>query len=125
MKRRSYCAAWVAAALLLSTGVRADPSLVAQAEISFLLAEVAKSNCEFYRNGSWYAATRAAQHLQDKYASRSVAARVTTAEDFIELVGTRSSFSGIAYAISCPGAATIPCAQWLKQRLAVYRQALN
>ena len=84
-----------------------------------------RPDCEFYRNGRWYAAARAAQHLQGKYAARTVAARVVTAEDFIDLVGTRSSFSGIAYAISCPGAPTVPCAQWLKQRLAAYRQALN
>ena len=125
MKRRWSCAVWIAAAPLLSTGVRADPPLGAQAEISFLLAEVAKSDCEFYRNGSWYSAARAAAHLQDKYASRSVMARVASAEDFIELVGTRSSFSGLAYAISCPGVATVPSAQWFKERLAALRHALD
>ena len=125
MKSRRSCAAWVAAALLLSTGVRADASLGAQAEISYLLAEVAKSNCEFYRNGSWYTAARAAVHLRDKYAARIVAARVVTADDFIEVVATRSSFSGIAYAISCPGVATVPSSQWFKERLTAYRQALG
>ncbi len=112
-------------ALMLSTVVRADPPLGAQAEISFLLAEVAKSDCEFYRNGKWYDGKRAAAHLQDKYGSLLDARGISSAEEFIESVATRSSLSGKAYAIRCAGSAVVPSGVWFFERLAAYRHALK
>ena len=113
----------MAALLLLSSLARPQSPRGAQAEIVFLLAEVANSSCQFYRNGTWYDATRAAAHLQEKYGAAASAARAASAEDFIERVGTRSSLSGVDYAISCPGAMTVPSAQWLRAKLAGYRLA--
>ena len=110
-------------ALMLSMAVRADPPLGVQVEISFLLTEVAKSNCEFYRNGRWYDGKRAAAHLQDKYGSSLYAQRISSADEFIEAVATRSSLSGKAYAIRCAGSVVVPSALWFRERLAAYRQA--
>lgn len=111
--------------LMLSTVVRADPPLGAQAEINFLLTEVAKSECEFYRNGKWYDGKRAAAHLQDKYGSRLDARGISSAEEFIETVATRSSLSGKPYAMRCTGSTTVPSALWFRERLAAYRHALK
>ena len=111
--------------LMLSTVISADPPLGAQAEISFLLTEVAKSDCKFYRNGKWYDGKRAAAHLRDKYGSRLDARGTSSAEEFIETVATRSSLSGKAYAIRCTGSTAVPSAMWFRERLAAYRQSLK
>ena len=39
----------------------------AKAEIDHLLDYLAKSGCEFNRNGSWYGSKEARDHLNDKY----------------------------------------------------------
>ncbi len=111
--------------LMLSTVVRADPPLGAQAEISFLLAEVARSDCEFFRNGRWYDGRRAAAHLQDKYGSSLDAQHILSAEGFIDTVATRSSLSGKAYAIRCARSVAVPSALWFRERLAAYRRMLK
>ena len=45
----------------------ANPPIVSQDEIAHLSAYLASSNCEFYRNGSWYVSSHAADHLKKKY----------------------------------------------------------
>lgn len=112
----------VAGWLLLSVAEAAPPP-AAQAEIDHLLAEVAASPCEFYRNGTWYDAARAVAHLREKYANPFVAAHVASAEDFIDRVATRSSLTSIGYAVRCRGAAPIASARWFHERLLAYRQA--
>jgi hypothetical protein len=108
--------------LLLSVAEAAAPP-AAQAEINYLLAEVAGSPCRFYRNGTWYDAARAVAHLREKYSNPFVAAHVASAEEFIDRVATRSSFTGIDYAIRCRSAAPIASARWFHERLVAYRLA--
>ena len=120
----AQCAPWLAVAgLLLAPGVQAAPSPVAQAEISYLLTQVGNSSCEFNRNGRWYDGTQAAAHLRDKYGSRFVWGQISSAEEFIAKVATRSSFSGVEYAIRCKGMTTVPSARWFRDQLSAYRQA--
>jgi len=110
--------------LSLQVSVHAAPPLTAQSEIEYLLASVANSSCTFYRNGSWYDAKRAQEHLRLKYNYLTARKAIDSAEDFIEKAASRSSFSGRAYMIRCPGTVDTPSSQWLRDRLAEYRESL-
>jgi Family of unknown function (DUF5329) len=60
--------AWgVFLALMLLPAVRAAPPAIAQTEINYLLGFIARSDCAFYRNGSWYDSKKAQAHLRSKY----------------------------------------------------------
>lgn len=101
----------------------AAPPLIVQQEISYLIADVAASGCEFYRNGKWYDAVRAAAHLRDKYGNPFLFAHIARTEEFIDRVATRSTLSGADYAIHCKNAAIVPSSKWFLNRLAAYRIA--
>jgi hypothetical protein len=107
--------------LLLLSAAHSSPPAFAQTEINYLLASVASSSCDFYRNGTWYDGKRAQAHLRYKYESLAARGLINTAEDFIELAASKSSFSGRAYAIRCAGRATVPSSQWLWEALVRYR----
>jgi len=95
----------------------------AAAEIDYLLAAMGNSGCEFFRNGDWSDAHKAQAHLNKKYQWLLAHDHVTTAEQFIELAGTRSSLSGRDYAVRCPGEAQVSSSSWLKDQLGRYRDA--
>jgi hypothetical protein len=113
----------LAAGLLIFAAAHAapGPAPAARTEINYLLATVAGSGCEFYRNGSWYDSKFAADHLSSKYKFLLARNLVQSAEDFIEKAATRSSMSGRDYAIRCGGGAAVPTGQWLLILLARYR----
>jgi hypothetical protein len=52
---------------------------------------------QFYRNGEWYDATTAADHLRMKLSKAG--SRVKTTQDFIDKVASESSMTGEAYKI--------------------------
>ena len=101
----------------------AAPPLFVQQEISYLIADVAASGCEFYRNGKWYDAVQAAAHLREKYGNPFISAHLSSAEEFIDRVATRSTLSGVDYAIRCQNSAVVPSSNWFLSRLAAYRIA--
>lgn len=77
-----------------------------------LLDKVAASDCTFVRNGADHSAAEAAKHLRRKLnAARD---RVQTASDFITHVASKSSVTGQAYQVRCPGQATQPAQTWLE-----------
>ena len=117
--------AWLAVGLLLFSAADAAPPPIAKAEIGYLLSTVASSNCQFYRNGSWYDAKSAAAHLESKLQYLLAKDLVQSTEDFIEKAATQSSLSGRAYAIRCKGSETVPSGQWLRILLARYRESLE
>lgn len=78
---------------------------------------VGRSGCEFYRNGSWYAAADAQSHLASKYRKVDEKRPVRSVQDFIDWVGTRSSMSGEAYRVRCPGSDAITSAEWFRREL--------
>jgi hypothetical protein len=92
-------------------------------EVDYLLATIASSGCAFFRNGDWYDARQAAHHLRLKYDALLARNLIGSAEDFIDRGATYSSISGRPYAIRCPDAAVTPAAQWLRERLALYRRS--
>jgi hypothetical protein len=112
--------------LLLSLAIAmpasAAPPPVAAREIESLIAALGASGCDFQRNGSWYPAKKAGQHLRRKYDYLRERDKVATAEQFIALAGTRSSMSGTVYRVRCPGRPIVDSAAWLQARLLQIRQ---
>lgn len=94
-------------------------------EIAGLIAALGASGCEFQRNGSWHDAAAARAHLQRKYDYLRKRDLAPTAELFIERAATRSSMSGKAYRVRCPGRAEQPAADWFLQRLRASRTRSN
>jgi len=69
----------------------------------------------FIRNGSEHSPVEAAAHLRRKLAAAN--GRITTAEQFIDKLGTRSSMTGIAYRVRLADGREIDSATWLRQLL--------
>ena len=88
-------------------------------DVEYFLSEISASNCEFIRNGSRYSAEEAVAHMRMKY--EYAKDEVDTVEDFINKVGSHSSFSGRAYMIDCPDEEVIETGQWLSNLWAARR----
>jgi hypothetical protein len=114
------------ALLLLLTapvaGMAAPPAASADTEIHALIDALATSPCRFQRNGSWYDGARAAAHLQRKYDYLRKRAQAGTPEQFIERAASRSSVSGRAYRVACPGQPERDAAPWFDDRLQALRR---
>jgi hypothetical protein len=110
-------------ALVVACPAGAAPPPVAISEIEGLIAALGASGCDFLRNGNWYPAKKAEQHLRRKYDYLRERDKVATAEQFIALAGTRSSMSGSAYRVRCPGKPVVDSAAWLQGRLRALRGA--
>ncbi len=93
----------------------------ARAEINHLLDAVEKSQCKFSRNGSWYDAKKARDHLGKKFAYMDKRDLAPTAEIFIDKGASTSSSSGKPYQMQCQGAAPVNSAVWLQNELKRYR----
>jgi hypothetical protein len=111
------------AAALAAPPVHADAPVPVQNEVNYLLGYVAGSGCEFYRNGSWYDARQAQQHLRDKYRYLAGKNLVDTTEHFIERGASESSMSGNPYQIRCGAHAPVTSGQWLREKLTELRAA--
>jgi hypothetical protein len=119
--RHSRLATFAAAlTFALSSAVFANPDGSAQREIDHLLEFVARSSCTFVRNGADYPAQKAGEHLAGKF--RYAASRITTAEDFIRDIASRSSVSGEAYRVRC-GRTDMHAGVWLTEELQRYRES--
>lgn len=105
--------------LVLPFGLLANDSLV-EAEINALLEVVAKSGCDFQRNGSLHASPDAAEHLALKYSRGR--RYVETTENFIDRLATKSSWSGRSYAVICDGVETAS-GPWLHAQLLELRRS--
>ena len=66
--------------------------------------------------GTTPAAARA--HLRYKYDALLKHDQIGTAEDFIDKAATKSSLSGLAYKVRCPGGPELSSGQWLRDALA-------
>jgi hypothetical protein len=121
MNMRLTMASALMLGLLLAPVARAEPPARVQMEVNFLLGYVEGSGCEFYRNGTWHDSKTAQAHLRDKYKYLVARNLINTAEDFIELAATESSFSGQPYEVRCNGSAMVTSNQWLRDELARFR----
>lgn len=109
-------------ALLLAFPAFAAPPPQAAAEIDRLITTLGNSDCDFQRNGTWYKAVKAQDHLRRKYEWLRKRDLVANADQFIERAATRSSVSGRTYQVRCPGRPVVPSADWLRGRLLEMRK---
>lgn len=125
--RRVAVAIAVATALLSLapvTPLHAAAPSASEREIEGLMAALGHSRCRFERNGDWYDATTAENHLRRKYTALRKRDPGMTAERFIENAATRSSMSGRAYHVQCPGQQVEPSAGWFQRTLRSLRRTV-
>jgi hypothetical protein len=111
--------------VLLWSGIATaqSASAVTTTEIAHLFSALEQSNCQFYRNGSWYGPAQASSHLHRKYDYLLKKGLVTSAEAFIDLAASKSSLSGKPYLVRCGGSAPIESNAWFRKKLAEFRNA--
>jgi len=107
--------------ILCSAALSQAPADPAQHEIAGLFARLEQSNCEFNRNGSWYDAKQASDHLRQKYDYLVRRHLVTNAESFIDLAASKSSMSGKPYLVRCAGEPAIESRAWFMHELEALR----
>ncbi|HEX7053643.1 MAG TPA: DUF5329 domain-containing protein [Burkholderiales bacterium] len=112
---------FLALLLLPGAGIAGEPSPVAREEIGHLMGYLGGSGCRFNRNGTWYSAADAAQHLNGKYDYLLRKGLVASAEDFIDRAASESSMSGKPYQVQCGAQAAVSSGPWLRAELARYR----
>ena len=91
------------------------PKLTEKEKITYLLDELEKSKLIFIRNGDEYSAKDARDHMQKKldYAGN----RITTADQFITYIATKSSLSGKSYYVKYPDGKQTESAVYLRNLL--------
>lgn len=112
----------VFALLLISVaGFAAPTAAPVRAEIDALLARLEASGCRFGRNEEWHAGADAKAHLLRKLEYVEKHGTITTTQQFIDAVATKSSVSGAPYAVQCANAAAVPSGAWLTAQLQALR----
>lgn len=103
--------------MLLAAGPAAAAERPAreQARIEALLQTIAYSDAIFIRNGENHMPLEAIEHLRMKL--DYVGDRVKTAEQFIEYIASKSSFSGKTYFVQLPGREKMKAGIWLSANL--------
>ena len=115
MKRRDGLL--LASALGWSAATLADPTAAERARIDRLIRAVGqRKDAKFIRNGKEYTCAQAAEFLQGKLTWRIE--KVSTVQDFIDQVGSRSATSGEVYRVRLADGRIIPSAEFLRQELA-------
>jgi hypothetical protein len=107
----------LAFALLASSAIAAPLAPAASAEIDALLSRLESSGCQFNRNGSWYPAPEARDHLVRKLDWLKDKGLVESAEQFIERAASGSSVSGKPYLVRCGNGAPVESRTWLTTQL--------
>ena len=102
-----------------------EPDATARKEISHLVSHLAASGCQFNRNGSWYDASRAVEHLNRKYEYLLRKKLLPTAEAFIDRAASKSNASGKPYLVKCGDHAPVQSAIWFREALAKFRADAN
>lgn len=119
MKGMPLLVALAAAACVGSgpTVAAADLSASARTEITQLLGRLDRSGCRFNRNGNWYEADAARQHLLKKLDYLTSKGAVSTTEQFIEYAASHSSTTSRPYRVQCLGAEPVDSGPWMKEQL--------
>lgn len=106
---------------LVSAIAAAEPDPVTKKEVAHLMGYLASSRCQFNRNGTWYGAERAVDHLNQKYEYLLDRNLITTTESFIDHAASESSISGKPYIVRCDGKPEIQSSAWFRAELARFR----
>ena len=110
------CLAALAPSLASATQPVSASARTPAAEIDALIDRVAHAKgVTFIRNGSEHTAAQAAEHLQRK--RKAAGKRITTSEQFIDKLGTRSSMTGKPYRVRLPDGTEIDSAVWFNSLL--------
>lgn len=94
-----------------------DAASRAHSELQALLDTLDATACLFHRNGRWYSGPEARRHLQAKWSSMNRRVPLSTPEQFIEHVASRSLHSGQPYQVKCGEAAPVASERWLQEQL--------
>ncbi|MBV1916253.1 MAG: DUF5329 domain-containing protein [Pseudomonadales bacterium] len=119
--------AWIAVLVLLfcggvtASGAASDK--VADAEINYLIQAVGNSGCTFLRNGTEHSPKDAENHMRLKY--KNGKRWIDSAEQFIERLATKSSWTGTPYYLLCKGKEPQLSSIWMTDQLAAYRASKN
>jgi hypothetical protein len=111
--------------LCLAVLLTASPVSVAdvpesqRAEVDYLIRSLKTSECRMIRNGRLYDGEEAAAHVQHKY--DYYREKISSTRQFIELAATKSTMSGKVYMVECAGENPVPSADWLQEKLRIYR----
>jgi len=100
---------------LATLGWSASPAT--DAEIDRLLQSLKTSGCKFERNGTWFEAGKAVEHLGGKRDYFQKKDKIRTTEDFIRLAASESSMSGKPYHVACPDKPVVESKNWLTAEL--------
>jgi len=106
--------------LTLPASLASAEETVMDKEVDYLINAITQSQAVFIRNGTEHSSSEAADHLRMKY--KRGKKYLSSAEDFIEKVATKSSITKKPYWIIEPGQAKQESAVWLSKKLALYRQ---
>jgi hypothetical protein len=112
-----------ASAMPVHAGPPAPRERSVHVEIEGLVSALGRSGCSFQRNGSWHDAGAAQEHLQRKYEWMRDRDRIASTEQFIADGASRSSMTGRAYQVRCPGQPDRSAAAWLSATLQQQRKA--
>lgn len=93
----------------------AAPSAREKQRIDALIAAVEKSGLIFIRNGSEHSAADAASHMRLKF--NNAGNRISTAEQFIDYLASKSSITGSPYFLKFPDGRTEKAGIWLHRKL--------
>lgn len=83
--------------------------------INQLIEAVRTSNCIYVRNGTEHSPKAAAAHLELKFTKAKK--HVRNAEQFIDRIASKSSWTGNSYLMKCPGLPAQTSAKWLREKL--------
>ncbi|NMR27138.1 DUF5329 domain-containing protein [Pseudoalteromonas sp. NEC-BIFX-2020_015] len=89
-------------------------------EVGHLISFIAKSNAVFIRNGDKHTSQEAADHLAMKYKKAQRYAK--TADDFIENLASKSSWSGKVYTVILTDGTKLTANDWLTVELTQFRE---
>lgn len=110
---------YVFIACLLLCVSRLSVAASADQEVSHLISFIKQSKATFIRNSNEHNSEEAAEHLAMKY--RKAKRYAKTADDFIDNLASKSSWSGKAYTVILPDSSTLTASKWLTDELARFR----
>jgi hypothetical protein len=106
--------------LLVSGPGRAGPTDEVDETIQYLIKSVSGSSLTFFRNGSSYTPSEAAEHMNRKY--QHFREEIDTPEEFIELCATKSLLTGKPYLVVDGQGKERRTSDWLRAKLAAYQE---
>jgi len=107
--------------LILFAGTLAAQENIENKKIEFLISSVENlKGAKFIRNGAEYDGKKAAEHLRMKL--EKAGGKVKTAEDFIQLIASKSYMTGKPYMIKIPDDKTVESEKFLREKLEAFNK---